>query len=104
MNRTSLWTGKFPDILISDHVLSLPPPIRKFQTLDPRIGYRAAADIGRLEWHTRFMVPFETEVGVGGDEPFSGVPSLGTRGMASRGPGRPAREAAPAGVSATLAA
>jgi hypothetical protein len=71
MNRTSRWAGKFPDILISDHVLSLPPPIRKFQTVDPRIGYRAAADIGRLEWHARFMVPFEAEVGVGDDRPFS---------------------------------
>ena len=60
VNRTSRWAGKFPDILISDHVLSLPPSVRKFQTVDPRIGYRAAADIGRLEWHTRFMVPFES--------------------------------------------
>ena len=104
MNRTSLWTGKFPDILISDHVLSLPPPIRKFQTLDPRIGYRAAADIGRLEWHTRFMVPFETEVGVGGDEPFPACRRWVRGEWRAGGPGRPARAAAPAGVSATLAA
>jgi hypothetical protein len=103
MNRASRWAGKFPDILISDHVLSLPPPIRKFQTVDPRIGYRAAADIGRQEWHTRFMVPFEAEVGVVVTSRSQGAAA----GRAENGepdPGRPPREAAPAGISATLTA
>ena len=100
MNRTSRRAGQFLDILISDHVLSLPPPIRKFRTVDPRIGYRAAADIGRLEWHTRSMVPFEAEVGMVLRSRSQRV-AAGYAGNGGPGPGR---QTAPARISATLAA
>jgi hypothetical protein len=89
-------------MLISNHVLRLSPLIRKSQTMDSRIGYRAAARIGLLEWHARFMLPFNTEVGVSDGEPFPACLS-GHAGNGEPGPlAWPASVLA--GISATLPA